>query len=48
MTIRPSRHEKLEGWGGTGIGGSDHVVISANSTPEQIGFALRLAFSRCT
>lgn len=48
ITIRPSRHEKLEGWGDTGKGGGDHVVISANSSPDQVGFALRLAFSRCT
>jgi len=47
-TIRPSRHEKLEGWGGTGKGGSDYVVISTNSTPAEVGAALRLAFSRCT
>ncbi|MFC5694170.1 contact-dependent growth inhibition system immunity protein [Pseudomonas sp. GCM10022186] len=48
MTIRPSRHEKLEGWGGTGLGGSDYVIIPATSTPEEVGVALRLAFSRCT
>lgn len=48
IIIRPSRHEKLEGWGDTGKGGSDHVVIPDNSTPVEFGAALRLALSRCT
>ncbi|MCT8350099.1 CdiI family contact-dependent growth inhibition immunity protein [Photorhabdus temperata] len=47
ITIRPSCHEKLEGWSGDGISESDYVVIPANSSPEEIGAALRLAFSRC-
>ncbi len=48
ITIDPSHHEKLEGWSGTGNKGSDYVIIPADSTPEEIGAALRLAFSRCT
>ncbi len=47
ITISPSRHEKLEAWGGTGIKDADHVIIPADSTPTEIGAALRLAFSRC-
>ncbi|APW04087.1 CdiI family contact-dependent growth inhibition immunity protein [Salmonella enterica] len=47
ITISPSRHEKLEAWGGTGRGGSDKVVLSVNSSPAEIGAGLRLALSRC-
>ena len=47
ITIRPSNHSKLEGWNGDGISKEDHVVISTNKSPEEIGAALRLAFSRC-
>ncbi|PWK43232.1 contact-dependent growth inhibition system immunity protein [Pseudomonas sp. OV226] len=48
ITIRPSHHEKLEAWSGKGITEKDYVVISSNSSPREIGAALRLAFSRCT
>ncbi len=50
ITISPTHHEKLEGWGdGDGrITAEDDVVISEKSTPAEIGAALRLAFSRCT
>ncbi|EOB0292413.1 contact-dependent growth inhibition system immunity protein [Escherichia coli] len=47
ITISPSRHEKLEEWGGTGRGGSDNVILPADSSPEEIGAGLRLALSRC-
>ncbi|NHB90592.1 contact-dependent growth inhibition system immunity protein [Photorhabdus cinerea] len=47
ITIKPSHHEKLEGWSEDGISESDHVIISADSSPEEVGSALRLAFSRC-
>lgn len=47
ITISPTRHEKLEAWSGKGIKESDDVVISANSSPAEIGAALRLALSRC-
>ncbi|NDL44379.1 contact-dependent growth inhibition system immunity protein, partial [Photorhabdus laumondii] len=43
----PSSHEKLEGWSGDGISVADYVVIPADSSPEEVGAALRLAFSRC-
>ncbi|XAV88527.1 MAG: contact-dependent growth inhibition system immunity protein [Candidatus Symbiodolus clandestinus] len=47
ITILPSNHDRLEGWSGTGIKETDHVVISEHSSPSEIGAALRLAFSRC-
>ncbi|CNH16737.1 Protein of uncharacterised function (DUF1436) [Yersinia aldovae] len=47
ITFSPTRHEKLEAWSGRGIKESDHVVISVNSSPAEIGAALRLALSRC-
>ncbi|MFV8797157.1 contact-dependent growth inhibition system immunity protein [Yersinia sp. LJYL362] len=47
ITILPTRHEKLEAWGGTGRGGNDKVILSVNSSPAEIGAALRLALSRC-
>lgn len=47
ITISPTRHEKLEAWGGTGRGGSDKVILPVNSPPSEIGAALRLALSRC-
>jgi CDI immunity protein len=48
MTISPSHHQSLERWGRTKGDGIEDVVISADSTPAEIGAALRLAFSRCT
>lgn len=48
ITIRPSHHDKLEGWGREDGDGIEDVVIPANSSYEEIGAALRLAFSRCT
>ncbi|WP_145571439.1 contact-dependent growth inhibition system immunity protein [Yersinia bercovieri] len=47
ITISPTRHEKLEAWSGKGIKESDDVVISVNSSPTEVGAALRLALSRC-
>ncbi len=48
ITIRPSHHEKLEAWSGKGITEKDYVLISSSSSLNDIGAALRLAFSRCT
>ncbi|MNB63161.1 hypothetical protein D3C87_949650 [compost metagenome] len=48
VTIRPSHHEKLEAWSGKGITDKDYVVISATSACNEVGAALRLAFSRCS
>ena len=47
LTISPSWHEKLEAWSGEGISDNDKVVLSINSTTEEIGAGVRLAFSRC-
>lgn len=47
IKICPSNHDRLDGWSGDGISDDDDVVIPANSSPEEIGAALRLAFSRC-
>ncbi|AWK42761.1 DUF1436 family protein [Photorhabdus laumondii subsp. laumondii] len=47
ITIRPSCHEKLEGWSEDGISEADYVIIPADSSPAEVGAALRLAFSRC-
>ncbi|NHB90591.1 contact-dependent growth inhibition system immunity protein [Photorhabdus cinerea] len=47
ITITPSGHEKLELWTGKGIVESDNVIISADSSPAEVGAALRLVFSRC-
>ena len=47
LTISPSWHEKLEAWSGEGLTEDDDVVLSVNSTTEEIGAGLRLAFSRC-
>ncbi len=48
ITFHPKHHEKLEAWGATENGTKDDVIIPADSKPEEIGAALRLAFSRCT
>jgi hypothetical protein len=47
IKITPSRHEELEGWVEDRDGGIKDVFIPADSSPEKIGAALRLAFSRC-
>jgi hypothetical protein len=48
ITIRPSHHDKLEGWSGEGIRKEDYAIIRWGSNPVAIGAALRLAFDRCT
>lgn len=47
ITISPSRHEKLEAWGRTKGDGIEDVILSVDSSPAEIGAALRLALSRC-
>ena len=48
LTIGPTRHERLEGWGREKDDNFEDVIISlSNSSTEEIGEALRLAFSRC-
>jgi len=48
MKIIPKRHVKLEQWEGLGPNDAGAVEIPADSTPAEIGAALRLAFTRCT
>jgi hypothetical protein len=48
ITIRPSHHERLEGWSGRGFTAVDYVVIPASAPPAAIGAALHEAFRRCT
>lgn len=47
ITISPTRHEKLEGWGRTKGDGIEDVILSVNNSPTEIGAGLRLALSRC-
>ena len=47
ITIKPSKHDRLEGWSGDGFTEEDYVKIAADSPPAEIGVALRLAFTRC-
>lgn len=48
MTLAPSHHDRLESWIRTKSDGIEDVVVPADSSPAEIGAALRLAFSRCT
>ncbi len=48
MKIVPLRHTKLEQWEGLGSNNAGAVEIPTDSTTEEIGAALRLAFARCT
>lgn len=47
ITIRPSNHERLEGWSGDGIAEEDRVKLPADCSDAELGAGLRLAFSRC-
>ncbi|MCW6567565.1 contact-dependent growth inhibition system immunity protein [Yersinia ruckeri] len=47
ITISPTRHEKLEGWGREKGDGIEDVILSVDNTPAEIGAGLRLALSRC-
>ena len=47
IIIRPSHHERIECRIATKGGKADYVRVSADTPPEEIGSALRLAFSRC-
>lgn len=48
IKIEPTFHEKLEAWDGEGFTEEDYVKVPVDASPEDIGAALRLAFSRCT
>ena len=47
IEIRPSIHDRLDGWIRRKSDGIKDVVISAERPPHMIGAALRLAFTRC-
>ncbi|WP_336699279.1 contact-dependent growth inhibition system immunity protein [Pantoea dispersa] len=47
ISISPTRHEKLEGWGRTKGDGIEDVILKADSSLAEIGAGLRLALSRC-
>lgn len=48
ITIKPTRHERLEGWSGDGISEEDYVVVPIDASADSIGHALREALSRCS
>ena len=48
ITIRPTHHEKLEAWSGSGISDDSLVRVGSIDGPTVVGAALRLALSRCT
>jgi hypothetical protein len=47
ITIGPMIHDSLDGWIGFPRDENNPVIIPASSTAEEVGAALRLAFSRC-
>ena len=48
LRFSPSYQERsLDYWSGKGLGPEDDVQLPATSSAEEIGAALRLAFSRC-
>jgi len=47
ITISPTRHEKLEGWGREKGDGIEDVILPADSASAEIGAGLRLALNRC-
>ena len=48
ITVAPYHHRALEAWSGQDLEGKNNVIIPADSSPAEIGAALKLAFSRCT
>jgi hypothetical protein len=47
IKITPMMHEKLELWTGIDKEGSQAVKLPSSSSAQEIGAALKLAFSRC-
>ncbi len=48
ITLVPTNHDRLEGWGREKGDGIEDVVITEGSSAAEVGAALRVAFSRCT
>ncbi|PTN56123.1 contact-dependent growth inhibition system immunity protein [Stenotrophomonas panacihumi] len=47
LTLSPSHHNRLDSWIRTEGDGIEDVVVPADSSPAEVGAALRVAFSRC-
>lgn len=47
IVIRPTNHDRLEGWSADGISEKDHLILNAEADPQLIGSSLRMAFARC-
>lgn len=47
ITIKPTFHDKLEGFSGEGIAESEYVTIPSESLAEDVGEAVLLVLSRC-
>ncbi|MGI2030388.1 contact-dependent growth inhibition system immunity protein [Endozoicomonas acroporae] len=47
MTIKPTNHEKLEGWGGKGVKHEDYKILDETVQVEEIGRSLRDCFAKC-
>ena len=48
MKIAPMHHDRLESWSRTKDDDIEDVFLRADSSPDTVGQALLLAFSRCT
>lgn len=47
VTIKPTNHEKLEAWGGTGIPDSDIESVRETASEVELGAALKVCLGRC-
>ncbi|MDX7988701.1 DUF1436 family protein [Xenorhabdus sp. 12] len=47
LTITPEAHEKLETWGGKGMSADCNITLPDNVTDEELGQAIKEAFTRC-
>lgn len=48
LSMRPTKHDRSEWYSGLSINDKELVYIPLNSSDEDIGNALKLAFTRCT
>lgn len=47
ITIKPSHHDRLEAWSGSGITRENDVIIPSSADFDKTGAGIRLAFTRC-
>jgi hypothetical protein len=47
ICVRPTKHKKLEAWGGTGMNGEDYGRVGRNASPAEIGRAVLAGLERC-